>query len=336
MKFIRTLIQKFLESTEETPPISPQKLRLCELNAENLFISLEHFEGDDFENLSESQWRKFALPQLRDKQKPLSKLWGLAISIQDIRPDILMLVEVGGKESLDHFNHYFLNDVYDAHFVESNSNRSIDLAFLVRKDLNFKIQTISNRHVPVHIDNYRGSTIPTKFSRDVAEMHVYDGKTLKLILLLTHLKSKISTGIDFQGRDIRRAEASALAAIYSRIREKHKDIGIVVAGDFNANLGSPELELLAQTDLIDFHEVVASPAEDRVSFVHFDRNGNAEPQVLDYILVSPSLREKLVHKESFTYRYKSFYDIARPLPKTMSERYLLPSDHYPLVVTLEI
>src|SRR5688500_10353636 len=102
-------------------------LTLCELNAENLFISLDYHEGENIEELSESEWRKLALPQLRRKQKPLRKLWALADAINDIKPDVLMLIEVGGKESLDHFNRHFLANRFQAHFLESNSDRSIDL-----------------------------------------------------------------------------------------------------------------------------------------------------------------------------------------------------------------
>jgi endonuclease/exonuclease/phosphatase family metal-dependent hydrolase len=308
--------------------------KICELNAENLFISLEHYEGGGFDNLSESQWRKLALPQLRHKQKPINKLWGLHDAIHDIDPDILMLIEVGGKESLDHFNHYFLKDAYEAYFVETNSNRSIDLAFLVKKNLRFHAKSVSNRETLVTID--QGAGVQTRFSRDVAELHLFEGTDLKLILLLTHLKSKISTDRDFQGRDMRRAEANALTALYTKICEKHPEVPVVVGGDFNSDLKSPELELIAKTNLTDFHDLVGSAAEDRISQMHFDYRGTPQPQILDYLLVSPHLKDKVVAKESHTYRYKSFYNTPHPLPTTVHQRYHMPSDHFPLVLVLEI
>ena len=312
------------------------QLKICELNAENLFISLEHHEGGSFDNLSEGQWRKLALPQLRKKQKPINKLWGLVDAIEDIKPDILMLIEVGGKESLDHFNHHFLKNAYTAHFIETNSNRSIDLAFLVKKDLSFNVKAMSNRETPVKIDSYKNSDPALRFSRDVAELHLLDGLELRLILLLTHLKSKISTDKDFQGRDLRRAEASALASLYTKIRERHPEVPVVVGGDFNSDLKSPELELIAKTDLTDFHDLLGSPAESRISQMHFDYKGQPQPQILDYLLLSPELKNKVVSEKSLTYRYKSFYDTPHPLPTTVSQRYHMPSDHFPLVLTLEI
>lgn len=314
---------------------SPKQLTLCELNAENLFISLEYYDGGDLEQLSESQWRKLALPQLRRQQKPLSKIWGLSEAILDINPDVLMLIEVGGRESLENFNHYFLKDAYIPHFIETNSSRSIDLAFLVKKDLNLKAKAMSNKDVTLSLGEDRGFNATARFSRDVAELHLLSNNCLELILLLTHLKSKISTDTDFQGRDLRRAEAQALAHLYRKISAQHPETPIVVAGDFNSQLQSFELEPLTQTDLLDFHEIRGTPPEERVSLIHFDHTGKAHPQVLDYILVSPHLKNKIVKDQSFTYRYKSFYQTPHPLPTTVHQRYHMPSDHFPLVLTLQ-
>lgn len=298
------------------------ELRLCVLNTENLFISLEHYAGEDLEQIPEKKWRSFALPQLRKKQKPLSKLWALSAAIQDINPDILMLIEVGGKESLENFLHFFLKDNYQPYFVETNSNRSIDLAFLIKKTVNMRAQTYSNR------DFY-------KFSRDAAELHLYEEESLQLILFLTHLKSKISTDRDFEGRDIRRSEAEALVTLYKNTTQKYPDVPIIICGDLNSELASPELEELRLSGLTDFHDILGTEIEKRTSFVHFDYFGKAHLQTLDYILLSPHLLEKIIPQHSYTYRYKSFYDITYPLPKNPSQRHAMASDHFPLVVTLQ-
>jgi endonuclease/exonuclease/phosphatase family metal-dependent hydrolase len=336
---ILKILSQWLSSPTFTTPISEpirKKITICELNTENLFISLEHYDGTgvEFENLSESQWRKLALPQLRNKQKPLRKIWGLATAILDINPDILMLIEVGGKESLDHFNEYFLNDSYISHFVETNSNRSIDLAFLVKKDLKMKAQTISNRQFPIKMGN--SSALSTRFSRDVAELHLFEKNKLQLILLLTHLKSKISTEKDYQGRSLRRAEAESLIHLYHKICERYPDVPVVVGGDLNSELSSPELEILASSNLIDFHELIGAPPEHRISFVHFNYQGEPQPQTLDYLLVSPHLHARVDGDKSYTYRYKSYYDTPHPLPSTVHQRYHMPSDHFPLVLTIEL
>jgi endonuclease/exonuclease/phosphatase family metal-dependent hydrolase len=170
----------------------------------------------------------------------------------------------------------------------------------------------------------------------VAELHLGDASGLRLIVLLTHLKSQISTENDYKGKDVRTAEAIALAEIYESHRRAYPGTPIVVGGEFNADIASLELELLARTDLVDFHDVIGTPREERATLVHFDWFGIPRPLVLDYLLVSPHLRDRIVRERSFTYRYKGFHDIAERLPASTFERYRMPSDHYPLVLTLSL
>src|SRR4051794_1224904 len=116
------------------------ELTICEFNVENLFVSMAYYEGQDLAQVSEQQWKEFALPQLRKKQKPIWKLWGLAKAIDEIDADILMLAEVGGSESLETFNRCFLGERYEVFFVEGNASRGIDLGYLVKKDLGFRAE----------------------------------------------------------------------------------------------------------------------------------------------------------------------------------------------------
>ena len=308
---------------------------ICAFNVENLFISMEYYDGQDLTCLPEDAWRKLALAQLQNKQKPLAKLWGLTKAILEINPDVLMLVEVGGAESLHNFNRYFLGNSFTAFFIEGNSKRNIDLGFLVKKDLPLRVEAGSNRDRPVEVYTYYGKYL-SLFSRDVAELKLYDNSELKLILLLTHLKSKISSDTDFKGKDVRTAEATALVSLYEGLKVAHPKVPIIMGGDFNAELSSLELELLCRSDLTDFHDLVGTLLSERFSLIYFDREGKPLPQILDYILVSPGLRERVVKSKSYTYRYKGFYGIPDELPKTVQARYQMPSDHYPLVLTVEL
>jgi hypothetical protein len=52
--------------------------------------------------------------------------------------------------------------------------------------------------------------------------------------------------------------------------------------------------------------------------------------------VSPELKDRIVESKSFTYRYKGFYGIPHLPPSTYRERNQLPSDHYPLVLTVRL
>jgi hypothetical protein len=111
------------------------KLKICEFNVENLFVHMDMYCGEELQTMSEDAWKALTVIQFQRKQKPLFKIFGVAKAILDIDPDILMLCEVGGLESLENFNQYFLGNKYDIYFEESNSIRTIDLAYLVRKGL---------------------------------------------------------------------------------------------------------------------------------------------------------------------------------------------------------
>jgi endonuclease/exonuclease/phosphatase family metal-dependent hydrolase len=310
-------------------------LTLCEYNLENLFISMEYYEGQDLADVSEEEWRRFALAQLQRRQKPLSKVLGISQAIDEINADVLLLTEVGGKDSLDNLNRYFLQNQYDVYFVEGNSTRGIDLGFMVKKNLPYVREARSNRDTPVEVHTYQGKYV-TRFSRDVAELRLYDGEDLKWILLLVHLKSMLSTEQDYKGKDVRTAEAMALAEIYQELQQEHPLVPIIVGGDFNTELSSLELELLKRTDLSDFQDCINTPHDERVTLVHFEVDGTPRPHVLDYLLISPHLCERIVKEKSYAYRYKTFYDIREPLPDQPQTRYRQPSDHYPLVLTLRV
>ncbi len=294
---------------------------------------MEFYHVEDLERLDEKRWRALALAQLQAKQKPLTKVWGLAEALLEIDPDIAMLVEVGGQESLENFSRHFLADRYTPYFVEGNSRRSIDLGFLVKKELPFQIEARSNRDTPVEVYTLQGKH-ETRFSRDIAELRLHDSDGLRLILLLVHLKSKISSDTDYQGKDVRTAEAIALAEFYKKRRTEFPEVPLILGGDCNATLGSLELELISRTDLVDFHEVLGSPAEERATYVYFDALGRAVPQALDYLLLSPELRDRIVKEESYTYRYKGLH--AEPGPMSQSARNRQPSDHNPVVVTVRL
>jgi endonuclease/exonuclease/phosphatase family metal-dependent hydrolase len=310
-------------------------MTICAYNVENLFLSLEYATHSDFERLTEAEWRALALPQLRNRQKPLAKTWGLAEAILDIAPDVLMLSEVGGADSLHNFNRHFLADRYDAFFVDGNSGRAIDLAFLVRKGLGLRAEARSNRDLPVEVLTWQGKRM-AKFSRDIAELRLHDGSGLRVILLLVHLKSMLTTEQGYRGRNVRTAEATALAEYYQGLRATSPDVPIVLGGDFNASLESQELELLARTDLVDFHEVLGTPREDRVTYIHFDHEGKPRPESLDYLMISPHLRDRVVGERSCVYRYKGPYGVTAERPDSMAKRYRMPSDHYPQVLTVRI
>jgi endonuclease/exonuclease/phosphatase family metal-dependent hydrolase len=315
--------------------MTPTELRICTYNLENLFLGMEYYNGEDLSAVTEEQWRGFALAQFRRRQKPLFKLRGLAKAIRDIDPDVLMGVEVGGRESLENFNRYFLDEAYVPHFVETNSDRGIDLAYLVRKGLPDQFETRSNREMPLEVESYL-RTYKARFARGVAELCMSRDGDLKMIFLLVHLKSKISSDQDYQGTDLRTAEARALARLYQSRREESPDVPIVIGGDFNAPLSSAEFDELRATDIQDSLELLGHPSVERTTLVFFDYLKRAHAETLDYLLVSPHLQDRIVPDKTGVYRYKTFYDIPLELPEELKEKRLQPSDHLPVVLTVRM
>src|SRR5690349_12400091 len=107
------------------------RLRLIEFNVENLFIYLDHYQGQDLTKVTEREWRSFSASTIPNK--PIAHVRELARAIKDLNPDILMLCEVGGTESLANFSKHFLNDEYAPYLIEGNSDRGIDLGYLVKR-----------------------------------------------------------------------------------------------------------------------------------------------------------------------------------------------------------
>lgn len=339
------------------PPSRPNTFRVAQLNAENLFLFLDQPAARDWSRLSEKEWQK--LSQASVPNKALSKTLWLAESLLEIDADIVCLNEVGGQESLDNFARYFLRDLYTPYLIEGNSNRGIDIGFLVKKSLMGRaecdLRTHKNRPLqflyPHDIQNnaYYAESAPEKivkthyFSRDCAELRLTPPGAEKpaLILLLVHLKSKLDPeGIDPEGRGRREAELRALVDIYRQVRtEFSPPVPVIVAGDFNGcarpSRQAEEFAELGHTDLLSAVEVAGHDGDAAATQVVFSRGGNVQCMEIDFIFISPELKPALLEGGVEIFRYRSDLKVPLPLPKTIEQRTALPSDHYPVVVTFK-
>lgn len=325
-----------------------ETLRLVQFNVENLFLNLGLYNGQDLKKITEAEWKKFSTSSTPNKS--LQKTWALAETIEDLSPDILMLNEVGGLESLENFNRLFLNDGYNVYLKEGNSNRGIDVGYLVRKDLAHKAVLISHKDRPLHFLYPHESQTPSGgkshyFSRDVAELRLFhpNENTPRLVILLTHLKSKLdSEKIDSEGRLRRAAELKTLVQIYNEVKREVGDrVPICVAGDFNGvasreNTESEFLPLYQNTDLVETFEAAGTPLPERFSQIQISPLGKTQHLQIDYIFISQNWREKVIPgaNQTFAYRFKDHLKQALPFPKTLEDRMRLPSDHYPIVATI--
>jgi exonuclease III len=339
----------------QTPGSNIGKLRIAQLNAENLFLFFDQDLPPDWQNLSEKEWQK--LSQASVQNKNLKKALWLGQSLLEIDADIVLVNEVGGEESLVNFAKFFLNDIYKAYVIEGNSDRGIDIGYLVKRDLPVNVELHTHKNRPLNFlyphevlnNQYFEKTAPDKivkthyFSRDCAELRIFRANESKpaLIFLLVHLKSKLDPdGVDPEGRERRAAELKTLVEIYKELRRDHGEVPMIVGGDFNgiadSTMGEKEfLPLFQQTDLENVFRLLGRDKSESMTQIQFNRQGQEQLLQIDYLLVSHHLKEHLIAEETEVFRYRSDLGVKLAIPQTFDQRLMLPSDHYPIFLTLK-
>ncbi len=342
------------DSTNLVAPSAGLNLKIMLLNAENLFLISDESLQESHLELDEKAWQKLSTSVFDNK--PLRKCRALAKIVQEVNPDIIMLAEVGGSESLSNFNRLFLNDRFSTALIEGNSNRNIDVGYLIRKNMGFYFDLVSNKNRPINflyahekdslqIGEEESAQIPAshKFSRDVAELHLFtkDRSRPFLLLLLAHLKSRLDPdGIDANGLERRQAELQTLVNIYLGFENQWQGkIPIVVAGDFNGNASqrNTDLEFRAIYDSTQLKDVCALanlPPESCATYYQVGRHSHVEGRQIDYSFLSPAAAPLLLPESVKIYRYKDHLGQPMDPPSTLDAKSMLPSDHYPLIFEL--
>jgi endonuclease/exonuclease/phosphatase family metal-dependent hydrolase len=323
-------------------------LKFCLFNAENLFLLFDKQPLPEFMSYDETQWQTLSTSVFENK--PLQKVKEIAKIIKETQPHIIMLCEVGGPESLNNFNELFLNSEYYTALIEGNSDRNIDVGFLIKKNLNFYFDLQTNKNRPIHYlyphERESSQAKPHqshRFSRDVAELHLFTKDVNKpfLIILLTHLKSRLDPErIDPNGFERRKAELLVLLEIYGELKTKNPHIPIVVSGDFNGSAGKsntdPEFEsLYSSTDLRDVLDLAALPEEQRHTYYQIRHPMRPDGRQIDFCFLSDIAQKHLKKNSAAVYRYKDDYGFPLDVPQSMDAKTKLPSDHYPVIFELE-
>ena len=330
----------------------PNTLKMMQLNAENLFVFIDHEPQKPVEDLTEKEWK--ALSSATTQNKSLLKCKWLAESIMDNDPDIIFLNEVGGTESIHNFNKYFLKDTYVPYLIEGNSDRGIDIGYLVHRRLPYHFELITHKDRPLNFlypherQMEIGSSNAPKshyFSRDCLELRAFAEKsssTPAFICFLVHLKSKLDPdGIDPHGKDRRAAELKTLVEIYKESKAKFPEVPKVVAGDFNGyaakNNCNEEFTLLHQeTDLAEVFALSGKPVEECYTQIQFQRSGNTYGLHIDYIFLSSEWHKNVIAEDTYVYMYRSDLKVKLPYAATFEQRQHLPSDHYPVVTKIKL
>lgn len=310
-------------------------MKVMVLNAQDLFLFMDKHDhaASPVTELTEIKWQLMSSSLFSNKSK--EKCQVLANAIKDAQADIVMVTEVGGPESLANFAKYVLNDEYLSLSLPSNSDRGIDLGYLIKKDLAYKVD------IHTHID-YPLPLPARRFSRDVLRLDLKENGEIKMILLLVHIKSKLDLRkADFEGRTRRVLEVKGLLEIYQNLERSHPGVPILIGGDFNGHAGEENTEeefrpIYEMTDLKDIAFLSKIPPEERFSYVYFNRGGNRFEQQIDYLFISEKFAHLIDHTECYFPRYKNLTGAPLPVPRRMEQKNILPSDHYPFVATLRL
>lgn len=301
--------------------------------------------------MKETDWQRLSSSVYPNK--PLKKCFEIATALREIDADIIMLCEVGGFESLQNFNRLFMSELYHVCLLEGNSDRNIDVGFLIKKSGSFYFDLQSNKNRLInYLYPHERLSIETgyspgeakkshKFSRDVAELKLFtrDREKPFLMILLTHLKSRLDPEkIDPHGFERRRAELLTLIEIYQELKAQYPQTPLIMAGDFNGNASrhstDSEFEsLYLNTKLEDVLEVLNLSSEDRATFYNVRNGAKPEGKQIDFAFIEDSLRAQLESASIYRYRTERG-EIALP-PRTLEAKLKLPSDHYPLVFEIK-
>lgn len=320
-----------------------KKLKVMVWNLENFFIFMEKFQGQDLELMDEFTWQH--LPGGILPNKNLTNVLKVKKIIDKYRPDVLMLTEVGGRVSLENFTKYFLSNEYQVFHKDSNSDRGIDLGYLVKKKWceRSKLKSFKNYKLnflyPHEIKTQGPATKENshKFSRDVLYLSLKSHHR-NLAFLLVHLKSKLDkNNIDPMGYLRREAECKALMEIYNKIKNDHQIV--FVGGDFNgfAQKNEPDVEfkqIYEKSDLIDVLEFSQIEQVERFTHIHEKISGKIYATQLDYLFI-PENKSHYLKSVQIDY-FVDFMNIP-PTPENFrAKRNLLPSDHFPIVAEFAI
>lgn len=301
------------------------------LNAQDLFLFMDKHDQTSLEDLTEIKWQLMSSSLFMNKSK--DKSISLAQTIRDAGADIVMMTEVGGHESLANFARFVLNDEYVSLSLPSNSDRGIDLGYLIKRNLGYELA------LHTHVD-FELPYPARKFSRDVLRLDLIRDEKIEMILLLVHIKSKLDMKkADFEGRTRRVLEIKGLMEIYEKLLVHQ--VPVLVGGDFNGHAGEKDTEeefkvIYEKTDLKDIAYLTNIPEEERFSYVYFTRGGNRFVQQIDYLFISEKFAHMLVPGECYFPRYKNVSGLPLPIPKRMEQKNTLPSDHYPFLATLKL
>jgi endonuclease/exonuclease/phosphatase family metal-dependent hydrolase len=300
-------------------------MKICSYNLENMYIGIERLnESDDLAEMTEAKWASLST-SFTLKNKLLFKIVNTAKVILDIDADIYCLQEVMGKESLNNFNKLFLESKYELVLLEETSDRPIFVGFLIKKGIEYKIHSFSNKKLK---NGYLAS-------RNLNGLEIQKNGVSQFFIIGTHLKSKRTDAKKTNTYNIREMEVELLGRLHDEIREKN-DCPILIMGDFNANFNlEPEFSHLNKRDYFDF--ITVKHPDNHESIGTFTAN-YVEGKIsrLDFIIIEKKYKNIIALDESYIYDYRNEYGDNISLPFSKYEKKWIGSDHCPIIIKLKL
>ncbi|GAA0589245.1 hypothetical protein GCM10009416_29770 [Craurococcus roseus] len=255
--------------------------------------------------------------------------------VRDVGADVFGIVEAENRPALKGFSDTILpladGEPYaQVMLIDGNDPRGIDCALMTRAG--FPIASMLS-----HVDDTDDAGLV--FSRDCPEYRL-DTRGGRLVVLVNHFKSK-SGGSQASSDRKRRRQAAAVARIYGRLREAGNGL-VAVVGDLNdtppENADDPLAPLLRDTDLADISELDGHDDGGHPGTY----GGSTASNKIDYILLSPALRERAGASGVFR---RGMWPGVRPVkwetypevdPRQGGEKRHAASDHAALWVDLDL
>jgi len=266
-----------------------------------------------------------------DTIKSLAGREALAKVMNDLDADIVAVEEISNRELLGSFSEKLLGNRYAPILIQGNSNRGINIGFLVKRDLPLKFEVHSFKERK----SLYGYEMVAAFERDFPVIVVkrLDNDKPLFIMSGVHLKSKRTVMEGDKNASMRR-EIEVLEAldVLELVKRRYgKDLPVIVAGDFNNNLPiSSEHRHFGLAGFKDALDVTSKPlAGDRYTHIYYGSHKTKYEQLDGILYDFPNVEEGAVIT-SGVYRYKDENGAELPVPKTYQERELNPSDHYPV------
>ncbi len=306
-----------------------ETLNILNYNLLNLEMHVGKFES------APTGYRQVKGP--KEKDESFRKEQGQIILEEET--DIGVFEEVEAGENLERFNQRHMGGLFRTLLTQGNDIRGIQVGIVVRKDLPFEIEYRSHRNREWK-DPISGSAVRV-FTRDVPALilRVKGNKKPVLIVLGTHYKSKRDRDDDPESNILREGQADATVGVIEDLwAEFGEKIPVVLSGDFNGNFNkeSAFANLKKAISLEDPFNLLkpAVSDRDRVTHTYHPRNEEVKWNQIDFLLVSPEIKECV--KTAYVHRYKTSTGKVKPIPITYDERKENPSDHFPVMLKLDM